>query len=66
MKVILDWLQCGNVRYALKSGFITDMTIMIIFSMLLKMEQTSSLVAGREMFYNGLQLKNRAGFRPQT
>lgn len=52
MKVILDWLQCGNVQYALRSGFITAMTTMIIFSMLLKMEQTSSLVAGREMFYN--------------
>lgn len=46
MKVILDWLQCGNVLYVLKSGIITDMNITTIFSMLLKVEQTSSLVTG--------------------
>ena len=56
MKVILDWLQCGNALYALRSGFIMVMTTMIIFSMLLKMERKSSLEAGREMFYNGTRL----------
>lgn len=52
MNLVSVWLQCGNAQYALKSGSIMDTTIMIIFSMLLKMEHRSSLEAGREMFYN--------------
>lgn len=60
MNLISVWLQCGNAQYALKSGSIMDTTIMIIFSMLLKMEHRSSLEAGREMFYNWLYVrKNR-------